>query len=52
MFSPEPRSVSHPEVGRYFTEFRGNHYIPNDEKLKEYPADLNLTEKLVRENYG
>lgn len=50
-FSPEPKTVTHPEIGRYFTEFRRNHYVPNSEKLKEYPSDLQLTEKLVWENY-
>lgn len=52
MYSPNPRTVSHPEVGRYFAEFCENYYIPNSEKLKEYPSDLELTKKLAHENYG
>ncbi|XP_076108140.1 F-box only protein 21-like [Mytilus galloprovincialis] len=39
--------IAHPEVGKYFHEFSGNHYIPNNEKLSEYPGDMEIVHKLL-----
>jgi hypothetical protein len=41
------QEVAHPEVGKYFHEFAGNRYIPNNEKLQEYPGDMEVVEKLL-----
>jgi hypothetical protein len=41
------QGVAHPEVGKYFHEFAGNHYITNNEKLQEYPGDMEVVEKLL-----
>ncbi|CAH1801531.1 unnamed protein product [Owenia fusiformis] len=47
----EPSEITHPEVGRYFEEFKGHYYLPNTHKLQQYPEDLHITEKLVRDKY-
>lgn len=39
--------IAHPEVGKYFHEFAGKHYIPNNEKLSEYPDDMEIVHKLL-----
>ncbi|CAG2216605.1 FBXO21 [Mytilus edulis] len=41
------QEIAHPEVGKYFHEFAGNHYIPNNEKLSEYPGDMEIVHKLL-----
>jgi hypothetical protein len=33
--------------GKYFHEYAGNRYIPNNEKLQEYPGDMEVVEKLL-----
>ena len=44
------QEVAHPEVGKYFHEFDGNRYIPNNEKLQEYPGDMEVVEKLLHQH--
>ncbi|KAL6083802.1 hypothetical protein STEG23_015974, partial [Scotinomys teguina] len=39
-YNVEPQEISHPDVGRYFSEFTGTHYIPNAELEIRYPEDL------------
>lgn len=34
-----PTWIDHYEIGRYFSHFQKTHYIPNEEKRKEYPED-------------
>lgn len=38
--------IPHPEVGRHFCEFNGNYYIPNNEKMEEFPEDLEFTQQV------
>ena len=52
MFSERPKTISHPEVGKYFCEFTGSHYVPNAEKLEQYPEDYVKTLEYVSEQYG
>lgn len=48
----EPKVITHPEVGKYFKQFRGTHYCPNDEKMAKYPEDLQVTLRYVQDKYG
>ena len=48
----EPKIITHPEVGKYFCEFKGNHYQPNEEKNMQYPQDMPVTHKFCMEKYG
>ncbi|XP_041058245.1 F-box only protein 21 [Carcharodon carcharias] len=47
-----PLEISHEEVGRYFSEFSGTHYIANEELQVQYPDDMVLTSQLVEKVYG
>ncbi|GCB63362.1 hypothetical protein scyTo_0009651 [Scyliorhinus torazame] len=47
-----PLEISHEEVGRYFSEFSGTHYIANEELQIQYPDDMVLTSQLVEKVYG
>ena len=47
LLTQEVREISHSEVGKFFEEFQGRFYIPNDDKLKEYPDDLAETEAQI-----
>jgi F-box protein 21 len=47
----EPVDIPHPEIGKYFCEFTGTHYKPNDEKLLEYPDDYPITIRNAEERY-
>ena len=50
---PEETSwVPHPEIGKFFKEYRMTHYYPNHEKMSEYPEDVVVTQKYAREKYG
>ncbi|XP_058797547.1 F-box only protein 21-like isoform X2 [Phymastichus coffea] len=42
-----PVWIDHYETGRYFCQFKGTHYVPNDEKAKEYPEDVNVRDELI-----
>lgn len=48
----DPRMITHPEVGKYFKEFKGTYYFPNDEKLAQYPEDMPMTLQFCRDKYG
>ncbi|KAL4636098.1 F-box only protein 21 [Arapaima gigas] len=47
-----PLEIGHPEVGRYFTEFSGTHYVANEELQARYPEDLEETLHTIQELYG
>lgn len=49
MVAEEPVPISHPDVGKYFKEFTGTHYIPNDELEEQYPGDGRIRNNLLRE---
>ncbi|XP_025898677.1 F-box only protein 21 [Nothoprocta perdicaria] len=48
----EPREIPHPDIGRYFSEFTGIHYLPNTELEIRYPEDLELTRATVQKIYS
>ncbi|XP_013421720.1 F-box only protein 21 [Lingula anatina] len=48
----EPCKITHPEVGKYFCDFRDTYYLPNKEKLDQYPEDLPVLDSYVRDTYG
>lgn len=35
----EATLITHEEVGKYFDEFNGHHYLPNNELAFEYPDE-------------
>ena len=39
----EPKFVSHPQVGKYFEEYTGTHYVLNTETRERYPEDMEKT---------
>ncbi|XP_063820407.1 F-box only protein 21 [Pseudophryne corroboree] len=39
---PAPEQILHPDIGLYFSEFAGNHYIPNKELQVQYPEDTDF----------
>ena len=45
--SENPGWINHYETGRYFSEFKETHYVPNEEKAKEYPEDAEIREQLL-----
>lgn len=44
---PNSNGVAHCEVGRYFQEFCGTHYLMNEVMLQVYPDDPAVTTKLL-----
>ena len=42
-----PGWVNHYKTGRYFCYFKGIHYVPNEEKTKEYPEDVDSRDGFV-----
>ncbi|KAG8196749.1 hypothetical protein JTE90_014482 [Oedothorax gibbosus] len=44
----EKTIIRHIEVGRFFESFHGDYYLPNTEKLQEYPDDILAREKALR----
>ncbi|XP_053085209.1 F-box only protein 21 isoform X2 [Pangasianodon hypophthalmus] len=46
-----PLEISHPEVGRYFSDFSDTHYMANEELQSHYPEDTAETQRAVRELY-
>lgn len=34
-----PRFINHPDVGKYFEEFKNTHFVPNEMTNAEYPED-------------
>ena len=51
-YNVEPQEISHPDVGRYFSEFTGTHYIPNAELEIRYPEDLEFVYETVQNIYS
>ncbi|XP_058850317.1 F-box only protein 21-like isoform X1 [Acipenser ruthenus] len=49
---PSPLEISHPEVGRYFSEFRDSHYTDNEQLQICYPEDLAHTTRITQELYS
>ncbi|XP_067911231.1 F-box only protein 21 isoform X2 [Heterodontus francisci] len=52
IFNPSPMEIGHQEVGRYFSEFSGTHYVANEELQIQYPDDMMLTSQLVEKVYS
>lgn len=50
-YNVEPQEISHPDVGRYFSEFTGTHYVPNAELEIRYPEDLESVYETVQNIY-
>ncbi|XP_044304805.1 F-box only protein 21 isoform X1 [Varanus komodoensis] len=50
-YNMEPHEIAHPDIGRYFTEFAGTHYVANTELEIRYPEDLEFTRAAVRKTY-
>ncbi|XP_053135371.1 nitric oxide synthase, brain isoform X7 [Hemicordylus capensis] len=48
----EPGEIPHPDIGRYFMEFAGTHYVANAELEIRYPEDLELTRATVQKTYN
>ncbi|KAG7318183.1 hypothetical protein KOW79_017938 [Hemibagrus wyckioides] len=46
-----PLEISHPEVGRYFSDFSDTHYVANEELQSHYPEDVAETQRAVQELY-
>ncbi|XP_050721371.1 F-box only protein 21-like isoform X2 [Eriocheir sinensis] len=49
LVNEEPVPIGHPDVGKYFKEFTGTHYIPNDELEQQYPGDGRVRNNILRE---
>jgi len=47
VMAAQPGWVDHFEIGRYFCNFNGTHYVPNEEKAKEYPEDAEVRDRLL-----
>ncbi|XP_020669260.3 F-box only protein 21 isoform X2 [Pogona vitticeps] len=50
-YNMEPHEIPHPDIGRYFMEFAGIHYIANKELQIRYPEDMELTHAAVQKTY-
>ena len=50
--APEPYAIPHREVGKFFDEFCGTHYMPNHQKNQQYPEDLEKTLQFINSTYG
>nr|XP_014351543.1 PREDICTED: F-box only protein 21 isoform X1 [Latimeria chalumnae] len=46
-YNSAPSEITHPEIGRYFMEFAGMHYVANEELQLRYPGDGELTLQTV-----
>lgn len=49
LFTSDPKPISHTEIGRYFMEYTGYCYIPNQEKQHEYPDDVDATNDYIKQ---
>ncbi|XP_015606754.1 F-box only protein 21 [Cephus cinctus] len=47
LMAPSPEWVNHYEIGRFFCKFNGTHYVPNEEKAREYPEDAEVRNHLL-----
>ncbi|KAJ6659117.1 hypothetical protein lerEdw1_019420 [Lerista edwardsae] len=48
----EPCEIPHPDIGRYFAEFAGTHYVANAELEIRYPEDTELTGAAVQKTHA
>lgn len=51
LYNSSPMQIGHQEVGRYFSEFCGTHFVANEELQTQYPEDLVLISQLVMKVY-
>ncbi|EMP24404.1 F-box only protein 21 [Chelonia mydas] len=51
-YNLEPNEIPHPDIGRYFSEFTGTHYLANAELEIRYPEDLELTCATIQKIYS
>uniref|UniRef100_A0A7N4NZU4 F-box protein 21 n=1 Tax=Sarcophilus harrisii TaxID=9305 RepID=A0A7N4NZU4_SARHA len=51
-YNMEPQEISHPDVGRYFSEFTGTHYVANTELEIRYPEDSEFVCETVQNIYS
>ncbi|XP_015440165.1 PREDICTED: F-box only protein 21-like [Dufourea novaeangliae] len=47
ILAPYPEWINHQAIGRYFYKFNGTHYLPNEEKAREYPEDEEARNELL-----
>ncbi|KAM8960760.1 F-box only protein 21 [Pelodytes ibericus] len=47
---PTPGEILHPDIGLYFSEFSGTHYIANEELKHQYPEDTEFTISINQQN--
>ncbi|KAK1133940.1 hypothetical protein K0M31_011727 [Melipona bicolor] len=47
VLSPNSQGINHQAIGRHFYKFSGAHYIPNEEKAREYPEDERFCNELL-----
>ncbi|XP_073416736.1 F-box only protein 21 isoform X1 [Dendrobates tinctorius] len=40
---PDPGPIQHPDIGHYFSDFSGDHYVSNKELQLQYPEDTDFT---------
>ena len=51
-YNVEPQEISHSDVGHYFLEFTGTHYIANAKLKIWYPEDLEFVYETVQNIYS
>lgn len=42
-----PDWINHDAIGLYFCKFNNTHYVPNEEKAREYPGDEKVRDELL-----
>ncbi|KAM4707993.1 F-box only protein 21 [Discoglossus pictus] len=47
---PCPAEIRHPDIGLYFSEFAGTHYVANEELQLRYPEDREFTLATVQQH--
>lgn len=47
-----PRPIEHTEIGKFFEEFCGTHYIPNEAKAAEYPEDSAAVDTILETHFA
>jgi len=45
-----PREIDNIEIGRFFHQFQGTHYVPNKYLEQNYPSDTAVILKYLRKN--
>jgi F-box protein 21 len=51
-YNVEPQEISHSDVGHYFLEFTGTHYIANAKLKIWYPEDLEFVYNTIQNPRG